>query len=64
MIDPPKPPPEPFRKVAYTLVREDIGTAEETLWVGIPGNTRTADEMALALTECAAYIREMKKEQS
>jgi hypothetical protein len=66
---PPEPPPEPFRKDECTLVRvsEGVGTAEGTLWVGIPGNALTADEadaMALALTECAAYIREQEAKQA
>jgi hypothetical protein len=59
---PPEPPPEPFRKGECTLVRvsEGLGTAEGTLWVGIPGNALTpveAVKMAEALVECAIYIR-------
>jgi hypothetical protein len=65
---PPEPAPEPFRKGECTLVRvsEGVGTAEGTLWVGIPGNALRPDEadgMALALTECAAYIREQEAKQ-
>jgi hypothetical protein len=64
---PPEPAPEPWRSIGVTEVR--LGAGARDVWVGIPGmahellTANEADGMALALTECAAYIREQEARQ-